>query len=480
MRITSARDQVEMLAPWRTAAPVPGKRPRMTTDDVINQVREQTGINLEMANTGGNCNVLEGRLEDGSWIRAADHNDFCHWDLEDRHDDEGEHGPMGWDVSFHPNLVEDGEDQDTWDGQSTIHWHEDSDAHLHELPRVISDAFASMPPDAKQKHRESVEADLRQRGWKPGDQVWKDELGDHGGKDIPDYEDLVNPRDDLDDDYGDIFGKESMRRVAFNWKNEKWDGIAGEDFPEGYHRSKTENGHQLYVYRVRRPDGFAWSIYAPHQDSDNPATMTMVDGAGHRYGDEIPSVEHAKAAAEEAYKKLFPIGTDTGPRESGVDYSDLNKFMDMDAPQIDPDEHLDPDDPRIKGASRIAQMSYEDTMRHIDEQLAASEPEDTSDYSTDYYVDAPHEGLEDDPESRGLADAAYRERERENEVDQHFGHWLNSLPNTHMRWLEEMGEGANRVLTRDFQRYLDHKATGSPYTLTPLPDHEVLRQRGGR
>ena len=48
-----------------------------------------------------------------------------------------------------------------------------------------------------------------------------------------------------------------------------------------------------------------------------------------------------------------------------------------------------------------------------------------------------------------------------------------------MRWLEEMGEGANRVLTRDFQRYLDHKATGSPYTLTPLPDHEVLRQRGG-
>ena len=61
-------------------------------------------------------------------------------------------------------------------------------------------------------------------------------------------------------------------------------------------------------------------------------------------------------------------------------------------------------------------------MRYIDEQLAAGEPEDQSDYSTDYYVDAPHEGLEDDPESRSLADAAYRERARENEVDQHFGH----------------------------------------------------------
>jgi hypothetical protein len=342
MRITSARDQVEMLAPWRTAAPAPGKRPRMTTDDVINQVRDQTGINLEMANTGGNCNVLEGRLEDGSWIRAADHNDFCHWDLEDRHDDEAEHGPMGWDVSFHSNEHDEGGPFTDSRGVTThfppsdfmangveeIHWHSDPDAHLHELPRVIGDAFASMPHDAKRKHQDRLRKYLTSLGWEPGKGEWRRHFpgeGDGGGKDIPDYEDLVNPKDDLDEDYGDIFGKESMRRTAFDWKNEKWDGIAGEDFPDGYHRSKTENGHQLNVYRVRRPDGFAWSIYAPHPDSEN--SLTMVDGAGHRYGEEMSSVEHAKAAAEEAYKRLYPIGTDTGPRESGVDYSDLGKFM---------------------------------------------------------------------------------------------------------------------------------------------------------
>ena len=328
------------------AAPTSGKRPRMTTDDVINQVREQTGINLKMANTGGNCNVLEGRLEDGSWIRAADHDDFCHWDLEHRHDDEGENGPMGWDVSFHSNEHDEGgpwtdpssgetihfPPSDTWASGDTeaIHWHQDPDAYLHELPRVIGDAFASMPHDAKQRQQDGLRESLTESGWKPGDEEWRRHFpgeGDGGGKGIPDYEDLVNPKQDLDDDFGDIFGKQSMRRTAFDWKNEKWDGPMGEAHPDGYHLSKTENGHHLTVYRVRRPDGFAWSIHAPHRESDNPATMTMVDGAGHRYGEEMPSVEHAKAAAEEAYKRLYPIGTDTGPRESGVDYSDLGKFM---------------------------------------------------------------------------------------------------------------------------------------------------------
>ena len=205
-----------------------GARPRMTTRDVIDQVRAQHGINLEMHNTGGNCNVLEGRLEDGSWIRAADHQDFCHWDLEHRHDDEAEHGPMGWDVSFHSNEHDPGGPYTFSDGTTVhnppsdwwasgdvepIHWHEDPGAYLHELPRVIGDAFASMPPDAKRRQQDALREQLTRGGHQPGDEEWSRHFpGEGGGAVTPpdsgvDYEGLVNPRDDLGDDYGDIFGE---------------------------------------------------------------------------------------------------------------------------------------------------------------------------------------------------------------------------------------------------------------------------------
>jgi hypothetical protein len=41
---------------------------------------------------------------------------------------------------------------------------------------------------------------------------------------------------------------------------------------------------------------------------------------------------------------------------------------------------------------RVAQLSYEDTMAYIDQALAAGQPEDKSDYSTDYRVTNPSEG----------------------------------------------------------------------------------------
>ena len=204
-KITSARDQVEMLAPWRIAADV--ARPRVTTDDVIGQVRDQTGINLEMTNTGGGCYVLEGRLEDGSWVRAADHQDFCHPELANRHEDEKKHGPSGWDVSFHSNEHDEGGPFTDSRGVTThvppsdylaggdaepIHWHEDPDAHVHELPRVIGDAFASMPPDAKRKQQDGLREHLTNSGWKPGDDEWRRHFpgeGDSGSKGV-DYSDL--------------------------------------------------------------------------------------------------------------------------------------------------------------------------------------------------------------------------------------------------------------------------------------------------
>jgi hypothetical protein len=53
----------------------------------------------------------------------------------------------------------------------------------------------------------------------------------------------------------------------------------------------------------------------------------------------------------------------------------------MDGFDVDPDEHLDPDDPRIRGAALFARlaaggMSYEDAMAHIDEVLSQGEGHD--------------------------------------------------------------------------------------------------------
>jgi hypothetical protein len=204
-----------------------------STDDVIRAVREQHGINLSMANTGGGCYVLEGRLEDGSWIRAADHEDFCYPELKDRHKDEKRDGPLGWDVSFHSNehdpggpmTFSDGQTidfppSDTWASGDTepIHWHEAPDAYVHELPQVIADAFASMPPDAKQKQQDGLRQQLTKSGWTPGSEEWlrhfPNETGSSGAGQSPDYENLVNPKHDLDDDFGDIFGRQARRRRA--------------------------------------------------------------------------------------------------------------------------------------------------------------------------------------------------------------------------------------------------------------------------
>lgn len=336
-----------MLAPWRTAAPVPADRPRMTTDDVIRQVRDQTGINLEMHNTGGNCNVLEGRLEDGSWIRAADHNDFCHWNLKHRHKDEGEHGPMGWDVTLYPNRhdgpstlkMPDGtehhfEGGDYWDsGYPEIHDHSDPEAYLHELPRVIGDAFASMPHDAKQKNREAIEESLIQGGWGPGTDEWESMLGQHPGSapSVPDYEDLVNPRDDLDDDFGHIFG---ARTAGF-----KWLPSGGGPSDDGGEEAHTETGHLVQTHhayppghngRTADPIGWSYSVWEPQPDSG--------DGYGPGYecvseDDDRAFLTHdeAKKAAEERYYRL-DHSQGRAP-ESRIDYEKI----------INPKEDLDDD-----------------------------------------------------------------------------------------------------------------------------------------
>ena len=117
-----------------------------TNDDVIRSVRDATGINLNMTNSGGGTYVLDGRLDDGSWLVASDSYGHDHGDLRDRtemerpgHDDEPGN-PLGWSVGIYPDGGE-----GKWFGQDPVHDHEDHDAGVDDLPRVIQDALRGVP-----------------------------------------------------------------------------------------------------------------------------------------------------------------------------------------------------------------------------------------------------------------------------------------------------------------------------------------------
>lgn len=218
----TAREQATLLAPWRTAAedirwvgPLnssdsdkggrPGKQEIKypeATQRVVDNVHAATGVRMDVENTGGNTYVLSGRLEDGSWLVAGDHTDGdIHWDLAHRHREEAEEGPKGWYAAVYHNQVETdpktGEQVEYWGfhpvkGHSVepFHIHEDEHGTVHDLPRVVADTIRSIPPGAK--HRPDEDGGAPEPA---------------APREIPDYENLVNPRADLDDDYGDIFGE---------------------------------------------------------------------------------------------------------------------------------------------------------------------------------------------------------------------------------------------------------------------------------
>ena len=96
-------------------------------------------------------------------------------------------------------------------------------------------------------------------------------------------------------------------------------------------QAKLENGHTLNI------GSFSWgrnSNFWDYHITDHEGTPVGWGGAaddnspadGQR-GTGIMSADEAKQLAEEHYQRLFPLGTDTGRHDSGVDYSDLNKFM---------------------------------------------------------------------------------------------------------------------------------------------------------
>jgi len=129
----------------------------------------------------------------------------------------------------------------------------------------------------------------------------------------------------------------AWRRTAFDWKPDYGSKTIGTERL----RAALENGHSLAI-QDHGEYGWNWSMFAPAGHMEDEAggppipIRELVTGGGSRWKgvpgsyystDHLPTKEHARQQAEEAYQKMYPIGTNTGPHDSGVDYSDLNKFM---------------------------------------------------------------------------------------------------------------------------------------------------------
>lgn len=177
--------------------------------------------------------------------------------------------------------------------------------------------------------------------------------------------------------------KTSARRMrAFQWGERTYNPDAHNSYEQRLysdvelHKAPLENGHELHAWAYRdepdAADGWNWAIVDPHShksrsyvegynDSlDNgtdwdvnphvsgspPPIASWLAGGGmymdstsataHRnlgesfdvaHSDHIPTLEDAKAQAQAHYQKMFPIGTNTGGHDSGVDYGDLNSYM---------------------------------------------------------------------------------------------------------------------------------------------------------
>ena len=114
----------------------------------------------------------------------------------------------------------------------------------------------------------------------------------------------------------------AFRIVGFDWRRHpKYDDIT---------QAKLENGHTLETGRSMLTNGaYGYTIYGPPtEDNQYGEKLTESPTVGHGQHRQHPQLNEqaAQRDAEEHYKRLFPMGTNTGGHDSGVDYSDLNSF----------------------------------------------------------------------------------------------------------------------------------------------------------
>lgn len=76
--------------------------------------------------------------------------------------------------------------------------------------------------------------------------------------------------------------------------------------------------------RSSDPDAYAAAGYP---DDWQPRRTPVYHNRSKLRAKAYPTREHAIRAVEKKYRQMFPIGTDTGPHDSGVDYSDINQIM---------------------------------------------------------------------------------------------------------------------------------------------------------
>ena len=156
----------------------------------------------------------------------------------------------------------------------------------------------------------------------------------------------------------------------FPWRPEDRDWAHGEyglygPGVEAYH-APLENGHRLRVWDdTNNEDQFMFPKEAPGshwkggidegEDFPNDPQMPGYPNNTHpnwtaAYEEDsplrakaYPSKEEAMRGVEKKYREKFPIGTNTGPHDSGVDYSDLNSVLDQHLRQAandDDDEYI--------------------------------------------------------------------------------------------------------------------------------------------
>lgn len=126
----------------------------------------------------------------------------------------------------------------------------------------------------------------------------------------------------------------------------EWHGDASGTPQDTYHHwmAPLENGQELHAWSYQHDDrsrdyGWTWAIRNPHGDEtgwdENNQMWLSGGGPDSPIHDEdededaiYPDLDSAVKKAEEKYRKLYPLnGPGTGTHDSGVDYSDLNRFM---------------------------------------------------------------------------------------------------------------------------------------------------------
>lgn len=177
-----------------------------------------------------------------------------------------------------------------------------------------------------------------------------------------------------------------------------------EEVPDAeFHVAKLEDGHELHVTNhvtrgedghpfVDHSKGYSWHVWDPYEPDlidagGAPSDQHLLSESRRGKTHHIPTLDQAKEEAEAAYVDLARgglKGLQGHPNNPGI-----NRGI----------ERRDDDGPggrgRILGSLDMVDiirlagdgMSWEDTMAHIDRVLAEGEPEDRSDYSTDYYHD---------------------------------------------------------------------------------------------